>query len=115
MVVVLCTRGTGIGMMVPNGLAASCDYAYPIVGRECGKGRVNGYQFIRPHDGAGLFCPRKIYVDSSASGNVHHRCPHARVAGNVKAVGIDPLFREEFRRPGIGCRGLADEGEAHSS
>ena len=68
---------------------------------ERGKGRVDGYQF-RPHDGAGLFCPRSIYVDSSAGGNVHHRCPEARVAGNVRAVGIDPSLWEEFRRPGIG-------------
>jgi hypothetical protein len=58
----------------------------------------------------GLFCPRNIYVDSSVGGNVHHRFPQARVAGNVRAVGIESLFREEFWRPWIGCWGLTVEG-----
>ena len=64
-------------MMVPNGWEAGygvCEYAYPIVSRECGKGRVNGYQF-RPHDGSDLFRPCRIYVDSSAGGDVYHRRP----------------------------------------
>ena len=46
-------------MMVPNGLEAGygvCEYAYPAVGRECGKGHVNGHQF-RPHVDAGIFRP----------------------------------------------------------
>ena len=57
-----------------------------------GKRRGYGYQF-RPHNGAGLFCPRGIYVDGSVGVNVHHPRPDAGVTGNVGAVGIDPLFR----------------------
>ena len=63
--------------MVPNSMEAGyevCENAYPIVGIECEKGRVNGYQ-IRLHDGAGLFPPCSIYVDSSAGRDVHHRRP----------------------------------------
>jgi len=47
-VIVLCTCGTGVGMVVPNSLEAGegiCEDAYPFVSRERGKGRVYGYQF----------------------------------------------------------------------
>ncbi len=76
-VVVLCTRVTRVGMVKPNGLKAGqgvCEYAYPVVGRGCGKGSVNGYQF-RPHDSAGLFLSCNIYVDSGAGGNAYHCRP----------------------------------------
>jgi hypothetical protein len=36
-VVVLCTSGTGVGMMVPDGLEAGlgvCEYAYLVVGEK---------------------------------------------------------------------------------
>ncbi len=62
------------------------------MGGECGKARVDGYQF-RPHDGTGLFRPRSIYVDSSVGGDVHNRRPQAWVSGDVRAVGVDPLLR----------------------
>ena len=73
MVVVLCTSGARVGMVVPNGLEAGQgvrEYAYPFVCGERSKGRVYGYQF-RSHDGAGLFYHRNIYVDNSDGGNVH--------------------------------------------
>ena len=76
-VVVLYTSGTKVGMVVPNGLEVGQgvrEYTYPFVCGERGKGRVYGYQF-RSHDGAGLFYPRNIYVDSSVGGNVHHCRP----------------------------------------
>jgi len=38
------------------------------------KRRMYGAQF-RPHDGAGFFHSRGIYVDGSVGGNVHHRRP----------------------------------------
>ena len=77
MVVVLCTRGTWVGMVVPNSLEARqgvSKYAYPVVGRECGEGRVDGYQ-LRSHNCAGLFRPGRINVNSSAGGEVYHRSP----------------------------------------
>ena len=59
---------------------------------ELGKSRVYGYQF-RPHDGAGLFSSRNIYVDgSSVGGNVYHRRHYAEEAGYVKAVGVGPYY-----------------------
>ena len=75
MVVVLCTVGTGVGVVVPDGLEAGYgirEYAYPIMCSELNKSRVYGYQF-RSHDGAGLFCSRNIHVDDSVGGNVDHR------------------------------------------
>ena len=54
--------------------------------------RMYGDQ-IRPHNGAGFFRSRGIYVHGSVCGNVHHRRPKARVTGYVGAVGVDPLFR----------------------
>ena len=64
-------------MAVPNGLEAGQgvrEYAYPFVCGERGNGCVYGYHF-RPHDNAGLFYPRSIYVDCSDGGNVHHCRP----------------------------------------
>ena len=76
-VVVLCTSGTRVGMVVPNGLEDGQgvrEYVYLFVCGGRGKGRVYGYE-IRSHDGPGLFYPRNIYVYGSAGGNVHHCRP----------------------------------------
>jgi hypothetical protein len=66
-VAVICTCDTRVDMVVFNGLEVGQgvrECAYPFVCGERGKGHVYGYQF-RPHDCAGLFYPRSIYVDSS--------------------------------------------------
>ena len=77
MVIVLCTCGTGVGVVVFDGLETRYgipEYAYTFMCSELGKSRVYGYPF-RLLDGAGLFCSRSIYVDCSVGGNVHHRRP----------------------------------------
>ncbi len=61
--------------MVPYGLEARegvCEYAYPLVLRESGEGRVYGYQ-LRSHDGAGLLRSRRINIYSGGGGYVYHR------------------------------------------
>ena len=77
MVIVLCICGTGVGVVVLDGMEVGYgirEYAYLVMCSELGKISVCGYQF-HPHDGAGLFCSRSIYVDGNVGGNVHHRCP----------------------------------------
>ena len=56
------------------------------------KRRVYGYH-SRPHDGAGLFYSRGIYVDGSIDGNMHRRRPYAGLNGCVGAIGMDTLLR----------------------
>jgi len=75
------------------------------------KSRAYGYEF-RSHDGVGLICSFNIYVDDSAEGNRDYRSTKAGVAGYVGPIGVDPLFREEFRRPLVGCRSNAVEGSS---
>jgi hypothetical protein len=51
---------TGNGVIVLSGLETGyliCEYPYPNMSCERYESRVYGYYF-RPHDDAGLFCPR---------------------------------------------------------
>ena len=76
-VIVNCTFGTGVGMMVANGLKVGYgirEDAYLVVRSERCEHHMHGDQFC-PHDGAGFFRPRGIYIDGSAGGNVYHRRP----------------------------------------
>ena len=77
MVIELCICGTGVGMVVPDGLKARYgirEDTYPAVHNERCKRRMYSDQFCS-HDGGGLFRSRGIYVDGSVGGNVHHRRP----------------------------------------
>ena len=77
MVIVLCTCGTRVGLVVPYGLKAEYgirEDAYLVMRSERCMHRMYGDQF-RPHDSAGFFRSRGIYVDGSVGGNVQHRRP----------------------------------------
>jgi hypothetical protein len=74
-VIVLHTDGTGVGVVVLDGLKARKGIrrnAYLCVCNERGRSRVYGYRF-HPHDSAGLFSSRNIYVDGSVGRDVDHR------------------------------------------
>ena len=74
-VVVSRTPDAWVGMVVPDGLRTGegvGEYPDSFMVLECRESRVYGDE-LRPHDGACLFCPSRVYTYGSGGWDVHHR------------------------------------------
>ena len=64
-----------LSMLASDGLEASegiGENTYPFVVLECVESCMYGDEF-RPHDGAGIFRPSRVYKYGSGGWDVHHR------------------------------------------
>ena len=90
-------------MLVPDGLEARegiNEDTDSFVALKCLESRVYGDEFC-PHNGAGLFSPRCVYIYSGGRWYVDHRRPKPREAVNVGSVCVYPVFWDELWCPRV--------------